>query len=632
MLYVVLALADGGTDPGFRSGAAIFLWVVVILGLALTAWPRAAIPRPALVAGVCLGGFAALSALSLAWSEDTGATFNEVIRVLTYLGVFVAVVLASSAGGARPWLHGLALGIAVVAGIAILSRFVPSLFSAAETLREDLPPATRRLSFPSTYWNGLGVSMAVGMLLFTWIGAEARTRLWRAAATAAMPVAGLALLLTSSRGSAIAAGVGMLVLLLLGRSRPQLIGSLVVGGGGALVLIAVAHGVGPEITRGNLYAPAADRQGDVLVPATLLIAGATGLVRYIVDEAMASFRAPPWAGRAVVTAGVVVALAGLVAINPIDAVESFCDKPKVATSNPNSASHLASASSSGRCQYWESGFDAFASAPVAGIGAGGFGAWWGEHHTLSRPVIFVHSLFIGALAELGIAGLALIVAFFAVVAVAGVRGWRGNTGESTPAIALAVLAAGTLTTTFDWMWEFPSAFAPSMVAAALLAGPALFTGPQPGRSRFGFGVAALVVGWIAVVASLLSVFGEGKTGDSRDSLQRGDLGDAIDAAGTASTLTPWAAQPYLIKAAAYEGRENLTAAEDAVHEALERDPGDWTVWAVAARISAAQGDVEGALGELSEANRRNPSVGNAPKRVFSRFGLERDELEAPNPE
>ncbi len=107
----------------------------MILGLVLGLWPRAAIPRPALLAGLCLGGLAALAALSMAWAANNEHAFIAVIRVLAFLGLFVTVVLASSAGGARPWLLGLAIALAAVAALAILSRTQPGLFAAAEDIR-----------------------------------------------------------------------------------------------------------------------------------------------------------------------------------------------------------------------------------------------------------------------------------------------------------------------------------------------------------------------------------------------------------------------------------------------------------------------------------------------------------------
>lgn len=637
--FIVLAYSEGGLDPGFRAGAAIFLWLVVILGLALGRFPRAAIPRAAVVAGLLLAAYAAFSGVSLFWADDTRAAFNEVIRVLAYLGLFVAVVLASSAGEARSWLTGLALGIGVISLIALLDRAAPGLFAAGAEQREKLPLAERALSFPLGYWNGLGLAMAIGMLLFTWLGADARTRAGRAVATAAIPVAGFALILTGSRGSAAAAGVGAFVLLLFGRSRAVLAGTMLVGVAATIGVTLASAALAPDVTRSIVEHPGSE---GVVFMAVLLVAGlAAGLARHRLDRPIAAYRAPRWSGPVALSCALLLALLAIAAVNPVRALEQFAEPPKAAPAANEAGSLLAAASGNGRFQYWEVGFDAFTSAPVGGIGAGGFGAWWGENHTIPQPVLFVHSLFIGALAELGIVGLALIVAFLAVVAATGIRAWRPGSPNaradeerpahaaplrSAPAVALGMLAAGILSATIDWMWELPGAFGPVVLAAALLTGPALAPRPERRRSRFGFGVAALVVGWLAIVAALLSVFGEDKAGDSLEALERGDLAEAINSADTAASLIPWSAQPYLLEAAALEGQGDLKAAEDAADEALARDSGDWEVWAVAARIQAKRGDLEAVFESLSEANRRNAEVREAPRSAFRRFGLERDDL------
>ncbi|MGI8804863.1 MAG: tetratricopeptide repeat protein [Thermoleophilaceae bacterium] len=639
--FAVLAYSEGGLEPGFRAGVTIFLWLVVILGLALGRFPRAAIPRPALLAGLLLAAYAAFSGLSLFWADDSGAAFNEVIRVLVFLGLFVAVVIVSSAGGARSWLVGLAFGIGAIALIALLDRAAPDLLAAGGEQREKLPLAETDLSFPVGYWNGLGLVMAIGGLLYTWLGADARTRLGRAAATAAISVAGFALILTASRGSAAAAVLGAFVLLVFGRSRTVLVGNMLIGAAATVLTALAAAALAPDVFRRTVQDPGGE--GVLFLAAPLVVAAAAGLLRFALDRPIAAYRAPRWSGAAALGAVILLALVTLAAGNPIRAVERFAEPPAAERGVDETAS-LAAASGSGRFQYWETGFDAFTSAPIAGIGAGGFGAWWGENHTIAQRVIFVHSLFIGALAELGIVGLALVVAFLVVVATTGIRAWRpwgrgspdeGETADrpagaahlgSAPAVALAVLAAGILSATIDWMWELPAAFAPVIVVAALLTGPALAPPPQRGRSRFGFGVGALVVGWLAIVAALLSVFGEDKAGDSLEALERGKLAEAIDSADTAATLTPWSAQPYLLEAAALEGQGDLEAAQDAADEALERDSGDWAVWAVAARIQAKRGDLEAAFESLSEANRRNPEVVAAPRSAFRSFGLEPDEL------
>lgn len=607
-----MAYSDGGTDPQFRAGVAIGLWLVVILGLVLGLWPRAPIPRPALVAGMCLGGTAVLAALSMTWADNNEDAFIAVIRILVFLGLFVAVVLASSPGGARPWLLGLAIALAAVAVIATLSRLEPGLFTAAEDVRAELRPARERLSFPTAYWNGLGACMAIGIVLFGWLGAEARSRRARTAVTAVVPVAILTLFLTSSRGAIAALAVGLVVLLVFGRSRPAVVGSLVIGGLGGLFLVLAAVSLAPAIVDGALETAAAREQGDLLLLVAALASASVALLRYLADARLRSVQVPRAVARGAIAAVVTLGLVGLVLADPVERIESFGDLPDARGAAVTS--HLGVASGSGRVQYWEAGLDAFASAPLLGIGTGGFEGYWAEHHAFPRPVSFTHSLFVTQLAELGIVGLALIVAFLVVVAAAGVRA-RGGPGPPTArAAALAVLAVGVVTAAVDWMWEFPAVFGPLLVVAALLTGPALSSvGGEP-KSRFGFGAAALVAGWVTIVAALLSFFGQGKITASEEALERGDLQEAVDQANTAETLQPWAAEPYLLEAAALEAQGDVPAARDAVGAALERSPDDARVWAVAARIDMTAGNVERGLQSLSRANELSPAVAPLPER------------------
>ena len=91
------------------------------------------------------------------WADDAQRAFSEVVRIAGYLGLFVLVVIASSRTGARPWLIGLAGGLVVVVGGALLSRFDPSLFGGADReFLAALPIVGGRLSYPVGYYNGLG--------------------------------------------------------------------------------------------------------------------------------------------------------------------------------------------------------------------------------------------------------------------------------------------------------------------------------------------------------------------------------------------------------------------------------------------------------------------------------------------
>ena len=135
VLYVALAVANGGYSSELEAGATVAVWWAVVIALALGGWPRSRVPAAALGAGVCLAALAAWTAISIGWASDDGGTFVEIVRALGYLGVFALVVIASPRASARAWLGGLALGLTIVAGLALLSRFEPS-FGGGKDLGE----------------------------------------------------------------------------------------------------------------------------------------------------------------------------------------------------------------------------------------------------------------------------------------------------------------------------------------------------------------------------------------------------------------------------------------------------------------------------------------------------------------
>ena len=99
------------------------------------------------------------------------------------------VLLESPRAGARPWLIGLACGIVAVASVALLSRFLPSVFGAPDQgIANDLPQAEGRLSYPIGYWNGLAALVGLAVVLLGWLAGTLDTRRARAVATAALPI------------------------------------------------------------------------------------------------------------------------------------------------------------------------------------------------------------------------------------------------------------------------------------------------------------------------------------------------------------------------------------------------------------------------------------------------------------
>jgi hypothetical protein len=610
MCCLTLALSGGGYALELRAGAGLAVWWVVLVGLLFGLIPRDRVPRAALVTGTFLAALAIFATASLIWASDNGRAFAEGVRVSGYLGLFILVVLASRLGTARVWLTGLALGLAAVAAMALGSRFVPSWFPEQD-LATVLPSTRTRLSYPLNYWNGLGATMALGSVLLLWLGVAARTRPGRSLATGAAAIPALALFLTSSRGGALALAAGIVVLVAVAAERVKLLaGALLAAvGTGALILLAVQR---EAFVDGETAASAAGAQGrEMLLATALVVVGLAGL-RHVLEPLLDRVRVPRRVSVALGGAALVAVVVGIAVADPGQRIDDFKRPPSTEVSARGFvARHLGSTEGNGRYQFWETGIDAFASKPLIGIGAGGFEAWWAENGSLDYYIRDAHSLAVETLAELGILGFLLVVGFFVSAAVAGIARRRALPGVGlATAGGLGVLAAGAVAAAIEWTWEIPAAFAPVVVATAVLTGPALGPSAQSGRSRYGWGVAALVVGWAVVFASGVVLVSEAKVGESRDAAREGDLREAAADARGAQAVQPWAAEPYLQLALVEELRD-LSAAERALGEALERSPDDWRLWLVAARLRTKSGDIPGAreaLGRAQELNPRSPTL------------------------
>ncbi len=565
------------------------MWWAVIIGLAFGALPRAFVPRAAVRAGLCLGGLTLLTALSMLWASDDGRTFAEASRAATYLGLFALVVVISPRGSARAWLAGLAIGLVAVAAVALASRLVPSVFPEQELISR-LPAVASRLAYPVHYWNGLAACMAACVVLLVWFGAEGSSRRSRAAAVSAVPLATLTLYLTFSRGGVIALAVGIGVLVALVRPRVRALAGLVAGGFGAAAVVAIASAK-EHFREGPLSSAAARAEADDLVIALLLVSAAVALAHYALDPAVRRAVVSPLVTRLSLAAVAAVVVVLAVVVGPVQTVGNLCRAPEnlsQPSGDPNYG-RLTSDAGTGRCQYWDSAIEAYGSAPVLGVGAGGYEAWWAKEGSLANFVVDAHSLPLEMLAELGLIGLALVLGFIGYAAVTGARRRRDVGADAALGPALAVLAAGMVSASIDWTWEIPAVFLPLLICAALLTGPATETFPGEG-TRYPLGVATLLVGWIAIFLSGIVLLTQYKIDESRAEVRAGDLEAALGDARGASTVQPWAALPYTQQALVQELRGDIPNALQASRQARERAPDDWRLWTIEARLRRAAGD------------------------------------------
>lgn len=611
MATIALALNGGGYSVAVRGIAEIIVWWLVGVGLVVRWWPVSGLPRTAMTSALALAGLMALTALSMLWVENDARILEEVVRIAGYLGLFVLVVLASSDGQARPWLAGLVIGLVAVAGIGILSRVEPTWFPDQNMLA-TLTGSFARLSYPLNYWNAMGAAMAPAVILLTFFGADAGSRAWRVAATAVLPVPALALYMTSSRGSILAAGLGIAILLALSPARWRIVATLALAAPVAAgVVLLLTHS--QQLFDGQLTTPEAGEQGDRLLLALLLGIALTAAARYALDGRLPRLDAIRLAQRTRWIAGglaVVAILAAVIAANPSKLVDDFTAEPTNQDFSQTGfvRDHLSSASGTGRYQYWHAAVDAFADHPVLGIGPARYVDFWLENGKLTHHVRDAHSLPLEIAAELGLVGLALLLGFLVPPFVAAWRNrrqawWLAAGGPA----ALAILCSALLSSSIDWMWEVPSAFAAAVIGAGLLTGAALRGRDDKAESgNYTLGVLTVIVGWMAVCASVVILLTDAQLGRSRDAVRAGDLPKALDAARQAQVVQPWAAEPRLQRALVLERTGDIAGARAALQEAIDRAPSDWSLWIVAARMERRLGNEPAALAALARARKLNP--------------------------
>ncbi len=296
----------------------------------------------------------------------------------------------------------------------------------------------------------------------------------------------------------------------------------------------------------------------------------------------------------------VAVVAAIIAVDPGSRLHEFEQPPPSHNGVSVGAAEL---SSNGRWQFWGQAIDAFGSEPLHGVGAGGFEGWWGRHGDVALFVRNPHSLPLQAGAELGIPGIALFLGFCVALAVASRRRLaEGRDGDA--GVLVALFLAGAVGAVFDWTWQIPAVFGPSLVAAALLLASA--PARELGRALRWVGAGTLVVGSLAVLAAAIVVLSELELSQSRDAASAGHTREAIDHARTASDIQPWAAEPYIQLAELEYQEGDLEAALADIKRAEERASDDWRPLVIEATLLQRRGEFQAARAAYLEADRMTP--------------------------
>ena len=616
-MVVFLALSNGGYDQIARSTVGVAVWWTVLVGTALNFLLPAGGSRAGRVMLVVAIALAAWTALSMTWTESDERTATELARVSAYLAVFTLALAVQGTGRWRQVLHGVATGVVVVCGLAVLSRMQPSWFpqEIAGRYLQGIQIESR-LAYPLNYPSGLGAFAAIGLPLALAGASTARSVVGQSIAAAAIPVVALTLWLTTSSLSVPAAVLALAVFLVLAPDRLPKLATLVLAGGGAAILIVAAE-QRLEFDRG-LPTPEAERQGHELLALTLLVCAAVGLVQAGLSNWLRHARRPRWLRvprrhAAVATAVAVGALllAGMAAGAPSRVDDEWNDFKGRTSANPVEVSRgteILDFSGSRRYDFWEAAVDANATDPWVGIGPGTFDFWWTQHGSYAAYVRDAHSLYVETLAELGIVGLLLIGALSA--GILGIGAWRALRAPPDLRVAIAAATAGCAAfvagALVDWTWELgviPVVFF-TLAAVACAAGVRADGAPQPRWGspwrRHGGRIAICALSVLGLAAIAQPLWGAVKLEQSYEAAEEGRWGDALDDARSAASAQPYAASPRLQEALLLRRRGRLAAALRAARAATEREPANWQLWLVRSRIASRAGGRD----EAREARRR----------------------------
>jgi len=575
------AAEGGGYAPTtWYAGAPIFLALLAVV--AVTPSRRGRPTARAWAAIALLAAFTAWSFLSIAWAGVQGDAWDGANRTLLYAVVYATfAILWWRPPEAFLVLALFALGTAAIGGFVLVSE-------GAEAFNGN------RLAEPTGYENA---SAALFLMAF-WpaVTLAARPEIHWAGRSLLLAAGGLLLqlaLLAQSRGSLVAGGITLLVLVLVSRDRLRVVAVLL------LVTAAVAATLLPllDVVAAGSEAEVRQAVGAVRVAfslstVALLLLGA--LVFLVGQSGRVRGGLPRVASRGRVAAIVTVGLVLVVFFAA--AASTFGDAPRPGLET-------------GRYDMWRVAAGEVADHPMLGVGVDNFAVDFARERSTGEEPLYPHSLALRTFSQTGLVGGALFLGFVAA-ALASALPRRREPDSLSTAVAAAALASGVywlVHGSIDWLWEIPALGASALALLGLAAGLARSTPRKPVRRR---AHSAALAGAGALVVLAAASFA--LPGLAAIELERGVRAwpDSPDRAllhlERAHGLNPLSERADVVAGTMARLDGDTEQARAAFQRALERNPDDWYVHLQLALLADEGGRSADVLAHLERARLLNP--------------------------
>ncbi|MDP4673486.1 MAG: O-antigen ligase family protein, partial [Solirubrobacteraceae bacterium] len=575
-----------------------------------------------------------LTGASIVWAINPAAAWLDANRNFALLAAFIigASLVRLAPGRWRSMLGGLLLASLVISLYALLTKIFPGTLAENETYG--------RLREPFGYWNAVGLTAALALPAAVWLGTRREGH--AAAAVLAYPLVGVlvvALMLAYSRGSLLAAAVGLAFWLILVPLRLRSATVLIAGVGfGALLGVWAFGQSGLSADRVDLAlrSDAGTELGVGLLSmvAVLMIIGL--IATWLRERRRWPQRTKQaWGALLLICLALApIALAAVLATSEKGFGGSISSGWRNLTDpnaeQPRNDPARLTAIGSARARYWRDAITIFKAKPIIGVGAGGYTAARLIVRKDDLEVLQAHGYLVRTASELGAVGLAVTLALLAAWLAGAWRAtgpWRGpqrrqwneeRTGMAALAATVIVFGVSSL---IDWTWMIPAAAVPALFAAGWLAarGPLgeSVTAHDSLRNRLRSGVrnrwrvtSALLVIAIAIVGAYTVTLPQKSINQSDaalEALTSGKNAQAQQLARDAENTNPFSNVPLYTLAGAQTVAGELPAAEATYESAVQRRPSVLAGWIALAQFRLnEQDDPAGAMRDIKAALYLNP--------------------------